>query len=153
MDTRVMSVTKAGQGPMTGITGPVRNVLWNWGGYVLATLVAFFLSPFVIRQLGDSAYGVWTLVGSLTGYLGLLDMGVRGAVTRYVARFHALSEHEDASRTASTALSMFALAGTGALLIASLVATAAIDLFHIPEVYRDPAVVVLILTGASVATS
>jgi O-antigen/teichoic acid export membrane protein len=51
------------------------------------------------------------LLVSLVGYLGLLDLGVRGAVTRYVARFHRVGQHESAGRLASTALAVFSVAG------------------------------------------
>jgi len=61
-----------------GATRTIRNVAANWGGFAFSILVTFFLSPFVVRHLGNGSYGVWTLIGSLTGYLGLLDMGVRG---------------------------------------------------------------------------
>jgi hypothetical protein len=33
------------------------------------------MSPFIVHHLGTSAYGMWVLVGSLTGYLGLLNLG------------------------------------------------------------------------------
>ncbi len=52
----------------------IRNVASNWGAYVLAMGVNFFLSPYVVRHLGNTGYGVWTLILSLTGYLGLLDL-------------------------------------------------------------------------------
>lgn len=97
---------------MTDATIPmslrIRNVLANWGTYVFATALAFFLSPYVVQHLGDAGYGVWTLVGSLTGYLGLLDFGVRQAVTRYVARAFARDDSGEASRVMSSAAAMFA---------------------------------------------
>jgi len=53
----------------------IRNVLSNWAGYSITTVVAFFISPFVVHTLGNMGYGIWVLVGSLTGYLGI---GKRG---------------------------------------------------------------------------
>jgi Na+-driven multidrug efflux pump len=52
------------------------------------------------------------LIGSLNGYLGLLNLGVRAGVTVYVARFHAEANDERASVVASTALAIFLAAGT-----------------------------------------
>ena len=74
----------------------VWNVLANWASLVVGTVVSLFLSPYIVHTLGDTAYGVWVLVGSLVGYLGLLDLGTRGAVTKYVATYHAARRHEDA---------------------------------------------------------
>ena len=90
--------------------GVVRNVLSNWGSYAVAMGVNFFLSPYVVRHLGNTVYGVWTLILSLTGYLGLLDLGVRGAVTRYIARFHTQADHHKAGNVASSAMIIFSSA-------------------------------------------
>lgn len=133
--------------------GAIRNVISNWGGYVFSMLIAFFLSPFVVHHLGDSGYGIWVLLISLTGYLGLLDLGVRSAVTRYLAKFHSEGNHEEAGRTASSALQIFTGAGILAVLISTGVAWFALDYFHIPPAYQTTAKIVLPLAGLSVAVS
>ncbi len=45
----------------SGTISRTKNVLANWGGYVFAAGVNFFLSPFVVHSLGSSAYGIWVL--------------------------------------------------------------------------------------------
>ncbi len=134
-------------------TSTTRNVLSNWGGFIFSALIAFFVSPFVVRHLGNSAYGLWVLIGSLTGYLGLLDLGVRGAVTRYVAKFYAQSNHEQASRLVSAALAIFLTAGILAVAVSSVVAVFAVALFRIPEASEHTARLVLVLLGSNVAVS
>lgn len=131
----------------------LRNVLSNWGSYIFEMAVTFFLAPFIVRHLGNTSYGVWTLIVSLTGYLGLLDLGVRGAVTRYVARFHATGEHQESSRVATSALFIFGAAGALAMLAASILSVAAPSIFHLPPEYRTAARLVLMLTGINVAVS
>ncbi len=135
------------------VSSALRNVLSNWAGFLFASLVAFFLSPFVVRHLGNSAYGLWVLVGSLTGYLGLLDLGVRGAVTRYVAKFYAQANHKEASRVVSAALLIFFAAGVLAIAVSLSVAIFVVSLFHIPEAYETTARLVLFLLGFNVAVS
>ena len=61
-----------------------RNLGANWIGYGANLAVMFFMSPFVVHSLGNARYGVWTLLTSLTGYLGLVDIGVRGGTGRYI---------------------------------------------------------------------
>lgn len=107
----------------------------------------------MVRHLGDSAYGVWVLVGSLTGYLGLLDLGVRGAVTRYVASFHSTHNHEEASRITSSALAIFLGAGLVAILISVILATFALNSLNLPPAYRSIAALVLIIAGCNIAVS
>lgn len=53
---------------------------------VLSTLL---LTPFIIRTLGDSEYGVYKLSAAIVAYLLLLDLGIGNAVTRYVAKYRA----------------------------------------------------------------
>ena len=139
--------------PSRGASRIFRNVLANWGAYFIAVLVSFFLSPFVVHHLGNALYGIWTLIVSLTGYLGLLDMGVRGAVTRYVAKYHAQGEHEDASGTASSALAFFSLAGIVAILVSFVLAAVAVKWFKIPPELLTSARIVVCLAGITVATS
>ena len=112
---------------------PARNVLANWATYFASGAVSFFLTPFIVRHLGNSAYGVWTLLVSMTGYLGFLDLGIRGAVTRYVAKFHSESDHEKSSQTVSSSLWPF-FCGLGALaiLVAVIFAIFVIPHFKIP---------------------
>src|SRR6266404_935706 len=57
----------------------------NWIALVITFVVAFFLTPFVIHRLGQLSYGIWTLVVSMVSYFGLFDLGLRSAVTRFVA--------------------------------------------------------------------
>jgi O-antigen/teichoic acid export membrane protein len=131
----------------------VRNVLSNWGAYIFAFIVNFFLAPYIVRRLGQTGYGVWTLMASLTGYLGLLDMGVRGAVTRYVARYHAVADHKEASRITSTALQIFVTAGIVAAFASVIMAFTVVNHFRIDPIYLPAARTVLILAGMNVGLS
>ncbi len=131
----------------------LRNVLTNWGGVVLNALIAFVLSPYIVRTLGDDAYGSWVLVSSLVGYLGLLDAGVRGAMTRYIATGHAAGRHEDASRLASAALAFFSAAGALALVASAAVGHVLMPYFEVPEALRAIVALVLVLSGANVAVA
>src|SRR5438445_228829 len=80
-----------------------RNVIWNWAGMVVGLAVGVVVMPFLIHRLGQETYGLWILVGSLTNYFGLLDLGVRGSVGRYVAFYRAKDDREGVNRTLSTA--------------------------------------------------
>lgn len=131
----------------------LRNVFSNWTCYVVTLLVNFFISPFVVHHLGNAGYGVWTLIVSLTGYLGLLDLGVRGAVTRYIAKFHTTEEDQAAGRVASSGILIFSAAGLVAITIASALAVFAVSHFRIPTEYQTAARIVLVLAGANIAAS
>lgn len=117
---------------------PLRvNAAASLGAYLAAVLITFFLSPYLIRMLGDGRYGVWSLIAELTGYASLLDLGLRGAVTYFVAYE---SGRRDGPAIRSVIASAFwPLAGMGALAaLAGLGVAAAFPvLFRIGDLDRD----------------
>jgi O-antigen/teichoic acid export membrane protein len=129
------------------------NVLANWGAFVIVAVVNFFLSPYIVHHLGDTVYGIWALVGSVTGYLGLLDLGVRSAVTRYLARYAAAGDTEAAGRMASSALALFSASAVLALLLAGSLAAAMPHLFHLSPEYLAPARMAVLAGGVTVGLS
>jgi O-antigen/teichoic acid export membrane protein len=128
-------------------------VLSNWGTFAFSAAVNFVLSPIVVRSLGETQYGAWVLLASMVGYLGLLDLGVRAAVTRYIAQFHAAAEHSRASLLYASALRIFSLAGVTAILISAVLAILVGRVFSVPPELVEVARVVAVLSGVSVAIS
>jgi len=135
------------------VPSPVRNVIANWTAFVFSAVVGFVLAPFIVRSLGDATYGVWVLLGSTVGYLGLLDLGIRGAVMRYVANLHAAADHREASRMASAALFMFSVAGALAITACVVVAFALTRLFTVPADLQHVAQAVVIILGINIAVT
>jgi O-antigen/teichoic acid export membrane protein len=135
------------------VPSPVRNVIANWTAFVFSAVVGFVLSPFIVRSLGDAAYGAWVLIGSTVGYLGLLDLGIRGAVTRYVANLHAGTEHREASLMASAALFIFSIAGAVAIAACVVIALGITRLFAVPDHLQSVAQAVVIILGINIAVT
>ena len=129
------------------------NVASNWVWFFGSSLVAFFLAPFVVHHLGNSAYGIWLLISSLAAYLSLLNVGVGNAVVRYVAQFHAEGNDKDATAVASSALAICLAAGTVAIIVCLILARFVVGRFHIFEAYQSAARIIIILGGFSVAVS
>ena len=50
----------------------LKNVSSSWFSLGVNILVGVFLSPFILHRLGDTAYGIWILIFSVTGYYGLV---------------------------------------------------------------------------------
>src|SRR5690625_1827371 len=47
------------------------------------------LTPFIIRNLGDSEYGLYMLIGAFVGYIAVLDFGLGNTIVRFVAKYRA----------------------------------------------------------------
>src|SRR5688572_31400577 len=130
---------------------PVVNVLSNWGAFVFSAVASFFLAPYIVHELGNATYGAWVLLGAMVGYLGLLDLGVRGAVTRYVARLHAASDHDGASRIASAGLFLFSLSSIIAILGGIGLAMTLDRFFEIPSALLAEARIAVVLSAITIA--
>lgn len=60
--------------------------------YVIILLtngIGLLLTPFIIRSLGQSEYGLWTMIGALVGYMTVLDFGLNKTIVRFVAKYRA----------------------------------------------------------------
>ena len=128
-----------------------RNIGSNWASYLVTAVIGFFLTPVILHSLGTTGYGLWTLVLSLTGYFGLLDLGIRSSVGRFVARYIALEDEDKVNRTVSTACVILAVGGMCALLGTVVVAIFFFGNFHVEPALEAAGRTALIITGFNVA--
>ena len=128
----------------------LRNILSTWVGYLVTLIVGFLMAPFVVHRLGATGYGVWTLVVSLTGYFGMLDLGLRQSVGRFVARFIALKDDDNVNRTISNALALLGAAGAMSLL-ATVIANSSFGIFKIGQQSQADARIALLIAGVNIS--
>lgn len=86
----------------------IRNICSNWVGLVFNAAVSLFLTPLLIRGLGEFNFGLWALITSVLGYYGLLDCGVKTTLFRFVARFRGRDERCELDITFNTGLAITA---------------------------------------------
>lgn len=67
----------------------LRNSLWNLSGSALPSIAALATVPLLIHALGVEGYGIVTLVGSVIGYFGILDINLSAGAIKYLAESHA----------------------------------------------------------------
>ncbi len=79
-----------------------RNLFSGWISLVVEIGVAFILTPYIIFKLGAATYGVWSLMISVIGYLGLIDIGIRGSIGRYINHYLALKDQRAFSEVVGT---------------------------------------------------
>ena len=93
----------------------IKNVGSSWFSLGTSILVGIFLSPFILHRLGDTAYGIWILIFSVTGYYGLFDLGIRSSVIRYVSTYTATGDQEGLTKLINTALATYTAIGSVAM--------------------------------------
>lgn len=129
----------------------IKNVGSSWFSLGINILVGIFLSPFILHRLGDTAYGIWVLIFSITGYYGLFDLGIRSSVVRFVSKFTATGESDKLNRLINTSLWSYTLIGIVALLITFLGSLFVDSLFRIPQEFLTTARLLFLLVGTSVS--
>jgi O-antigen/teichoic acid export membrane protein len=127
------------------------NLLWTWGGLAVGLVTGFVLTPFLVNRLGNTSYGIWVVIGSLTSYFGLLELGTRGSVGRNIAYFSARGDQTGVNAVASTAVAIL-LAVAGVVLAATFAVSFWFDrLFEIPPDEAADARLAFVLVGVSMA--
>ena len=64
-----------------------RNTLANASPTVVGYVFSFILAPLMLSRLGLAAYGVWSVTGAVASYAWLMDLGLRRALSRFVALY------------------------------------------------------------------
>ena len=69
------------------------------------------MTPLFIVNLGRYDYGLWEMIMSVIGYMGMLDLGLRPAISRYAAKFEAVNDQENLKVIYSTTCIFMAVIG------------------------------------------
>ena len=71
------------------------GVVLNYVVIILNTVVGLLYTPYMLRMMGQSEYGLYSLVASVIAYLTVLDLGFGNAIVRYTAKFRAEKKTEE----------------------------------------------------------
>jgi O-antigen/teichoic acid export membrane protein len=88
---------------------------------IFITIIANLLYiPIMLRLLGQSEYGLYSLIGSVVGYLSILDLGLGSAVVRYIARNRALGDKDAESNLNGMFLFLYSFIGLLTVIIGAV---------------------------------
>jgi O-antigen/teichoic acid export membrane protein len=131
----------------------LRSTASNFIGKLITLGAGFLLTPFILNQLGQGHYGMWVLVGSTVAYSSLLDLGIAGAVIKYVAEYRARGENEQAQTLIATAMRLYCFIGLIAVVLSAILAPIVLDLFNVLPHERATAATLVLLSGITVGIS
>lgn len=110
----------------------------------------FVLMPVLIHHLGERGYGLWALIGTIVGQLGLLDLGFRATTERFMANAIARSDTDAQVSIYSTSIAMFFFLGFLVFLAVFTIAlTAPLWLVDRREIWEFE--IALIISGLNLA--
>ena len=83
-------------------------------------IVGLGYTPVMIRLLGQSEFGLYSLIGSLVAYLSVLDMGLGNTIVRYVSRNRAIGDKRSESELNGLFLAIYSVIGLITLIVGSI---------------------------------
>jgi len=141
--------------PIPNSPNPAKLIFQNVSvNYLVAgteLLIGIFMLPFNVSHLGQSAYGLWILVASVTVYFSMLDLGYGVAQVRFAAKYRAQGDARALNEIASTMFFMFSGVGLVAFALAILISLNLDQFFPLSADQFRTGQIVLIFISAYVA--
>ena len=78
---------------------------------VVKLAITFIMTPIFVSYLGRYDYGIWEMLAAIIGYMGLLDLGIKPAISRFAAKYHAEKDGVALSSVYSSAMAFMAAVG------------------------------------------
>ena len=137
-------------------TSPLKaGVILSYLSKSLSTVIELAYTPVMLRLLGQSEYGLYSLTSSVVSYLGLLTFGMSGAYLRFYARERVGKGEDGVARLNGMFLLVFSAIGLIALMAGMTLADNASLVFggKLTPAELDRARLLLVLPSVNLAVS
>jgi len=114
-------------------------------------LLGFVVTPIVLGYVGRDLYGFWVIVGSVIGYVGMVDFGVTGSVATLIARQQ--GSIESVNRISTNALVVNVATGCVAFLLALVTSRFGPDFLNVSPEQHTLFSNLILLAGTGLAIS
>jgi O-antigen/teichoic acid export membrane protein len=110
----------------------IKNTVFNAIGRFWGILVTIVLTPYILKYIGIERYGIWAIVGVLTGYFSLLDFGMGTSFVKYIAEYYAKEDYKSINQVVSTGVAFYSLFALMVIPLAFIIMNPLLSLFRIP---------------------
>lgn len=97
------------------------GALLSYIAFIIGSLISLVYTPFMLRKLGPSEYGLFALVNTTIAYLTMLDFGFSNSIVRYTAQLRAEQEIQKEQALHGLFLLMYLFIGAIAFLLSLLI--------------------------------
>ncbi len=126
-----------------------RNVILMYGFYAVTLASGLVVTPIIVAALGTEQFGIWAVIGSILGFIGLLDLGLGPSLVRFAAEQRGRDARVETSALASTALVIYSALAVVTMLLAFVLAWVLPRVVEISDEHVSVAQVALVLTIAT----
>lgn len=96
------------------------GALLNYVIIILNIFVGLLYTPYMLRSLGQSEYGLYALVSSVISYLTVLDLGLGNTIVRYTAKFRTEGKVKEQYEMFGLFLALYTMIGIIAVILGSV---------------------------------
>ncbi|HWN22520.1 MAG TPA: oligosaccharide flippase family protein [Gaiellaceae bacterium] len=126
-----------------------RNVILIYGVHAVGLASGLVVTPIIVAALGTEQFGIWALIGSILGFIGLLDLGIGPSVIRFAAEQRGRNAHQETSELTSTAFAIYLVLALVTSLLAVVLAWLLPLAIEISDEYVRAAQVAVVLAVGS----
>lgn len=120
----------------------------------LQNLVGLVYTPFMLRMMGKSEYGLYSIAASIVAYLTILDLGFGNAIVRYTAKYRAEGKQEEQYKMFGMFFLLYCLIGIIVLIAGSFLYLNAEKIFDasmtVSELSRTKVILALMVANLAV---
>lgn len=98
-----------------------QGAVFSYITILVKLLVGLIYTPFMLRTMGASEYGIYSLAASIVSYLTVLDLGFGNAIIRYTAKYRAEGKQKEQEELFGTFLVLYSIIGVVTLLIGAVI--------------------------------
>lgn len=127
------------------------GILLHWALFALQILTSLITTPIIIKTLDNLYFGLWVTLMQFTGYLYLLDFGLRNTVVHRTAQAISGRRRSSLYQLVSASVRLSSILATLTILVSAILAFVIPLFFDLtPQVQREAAIVIFI-GGCTVA--
>lgn len=89
----------------------IKNTIVNYSIRFWGFILTFILFWFIVKKIGEEDYGIYLFVSAITGYFGILNLGLGGSLVKFVAQYQAEDDKDKVNEVINTTFFMFLVIG------------------------------------------
>lgn len=118
-------------------TKTIKNSIYSFLGFVWPLILFFFSIPYFIHKLGMEGYGIWVLINSIIGTLGILNFGIGDALIKYVSEYHSKADTKTVNKVVGNSFLIYSFISAIILVVGIFGFQFFLSFFNIKENYKE----------------
>ena len=106
------------------------GVILSYINLALGSIIPMLYTPVMLKLLGQSEYGLYSLSNSVISYLSLLSFGLGGTIIRYIAKYRAENDKNSIEKLFGFSIKLFCGLAVVVLIVGFIITFNVETIFH-----------------------